>query len=757
MVKDVGKHDDIGVLSIVGFENVAFAERDDVRHSGLASQPKGLRNRFLPLENDGVEAVVSAAEGGPNPAMRAGDIQAEPGALGDGKVLHDEALEVPGALGHGALIEIPVLRAQGPVDLHAPPGPQHVVKRANPVPLRRSKGHEISERIQSGGPEVLSAEAGQRPRVAFPADISHRHQEAQHQIKAGRVQAQAPRDVCRGRGPLGEKAKHRRALRGDQRPRLQGCDQHIQHRIGNESEPGRKTLLQTAGDRAISHEGTVSLFPAALSSLRLDCAHPLVTHLIASLTIPSPRRGLIYLILVYCVAQVALGLWIGRKVRTSGDFFVAGRSLSPGLLFATLLAANVGAGSTIGASGLGYRDGLSAWWWVGSAGVGSFFLAQFVGPRIWKIASDHNLKTVGDFLEWRYSRDVRGVVSGLLWLGAISILSGQLIAMANILNVVAGFDKSTGAIIGGVVATIYFSAGGLLTSAYVNVVQLTVKILGFVLAVPLLVSRVGGLAGLHASAAIPEASWNFFSNGPSGFQYLALLGPAFVISPGLVQKVYGARDARAVRWGGTANSLALFVFAFLPPIIGLCARALHPHLANHELALPTVLVSDLPPFLGALGLAAVVSAELSTADAVLFILATSLSQDLYKTFINPAASDRQILRVARGAALIGGALGVFVAIKASTVVGVLTLFYSLLAVSLFFPVLFGLFIPRAGRTEAYAAIIAGVAALLLSRQLTGGVGYLGLAPPTIGLLVSGLAAGLALLITSSLSPQETPR
>ena len=77
------------------------------------------------------------------------------------------------------------------------------------------------------------------------------------------------------------------------------------------------------------------------------------------------------LLLVYSVVLIALGAGIGRLVKTTGAFFVAGRRLGPVLLFSTLLAAKIGAGSTVGAAGLGYRDGLSAWWWVGSAGIGS--------------------------------------------------------------------------------------------------------------------------------------------------------------------------------------------------------------------------------------------------------------------------------------------------------------------------------------------------------------------------------------------------
>ena len=80
------------------------------------------------------------------------------------------------------------------------------------------------------------------------------------------------------------------------------------------------------------------------------------------------------LLIAYSAAQLALGAWISRRVKTAGDFFVAGRALGPGLLFSTLLAANIGAGSTVGATGLGYRDGLAAIWWVLSAGLGSIVL-----------------------------------------------------------------------------------------------------------------------------------------------------------------------------------------------------------------------------------------------------------------------------------------------------------------------------------------------------------------------------------------------
>ena len=87
-----------------------------------------------------------------------------------------------------------------------------------------------------------------------------------------------------------------------------------------------------------------------------------------------------------------------------------------------------------------------------------------------------------------------------------------------------------------------------------------------------------------------------------------MLGPAFIISPGLLQKVYGARDDQAVRLGVGANAAALLLFAAVPPVLDMIARSAHPMLSNPVLALPTLLIESLPPVVGALGLAALFSA-----------------------------------------------------------------------------------------------------------------------------------------------------
>jgi solute:Na+ symporter, SSS family len=452
------------------------------------------------------------------------------------------------------------------------------------------------------------------------------------------------------------------------------------------------------------------------------------------------------ILIVYSLALMALGAWIGRRVRSAGDFFVAGRSLGPGLIFATMLAANIGAGSTVGATALGYSNGLSAWWWVGSAGIGSIVLALWIGPSMRREAEAHQLRTVGDYLEHRYNASVRSLAAAILWIGSLFILAGQLWAIGSIISAVSGAPPWVGCVIGGVVITVYFSAGGLLTSVWVNVVQLTVKFAGFALA---LWTLFGGLGELP-DVANPSDYDHFWRAGSPGLATLAVIVPPFIVSPGLLQNIFGARNDRAVRVGVGLNALGLLLFAAVPVALGMIARARLHTLSSPDQALPMLLVHVVPPFVGALGLAAVFSAEISASDAILFMLTTSLSQDFYKRFVNRSASDEDVLMLARWTSVGGGAAGTMLAIVLGSVVNALTIFYTLIGVSLFVPILAGLYSRRTTSASAGATMIGGVCAAVAVHAMTRGRGW-GVVSPAI----AGLTAAAVVWVISLAVPFKT--
>ncbi|MBQ7594622.1 MAG: sodium:solute symporter family protein, partial [Synergistaceae bacterium] len=413
-------------------------------------------------------------------------------------------------------------------------------------------------------------------------------------------------------------------------------------------------------------------------------------------------------IFLYAIILVLLGVIIGRRAKSASDFFVAGRNFNSGLLFTTLIAANLGAGSTVGVTALAYQHGLSAWWWIGSAGIGSLILAFIVGPKIWRIARENNYYTLSDYLDARYSKAFSGLLSLMMAIGTLALFSGQLLGIAWILEVVADVPKFEGVIIGAVVTTLYFAAGGLLSSAFVNIIEVAVILAGFVIALPFVWNFAGGLEGIKANVT-SETYFDFYGMGSTAIiGYIVMLVPSFFISPGLIGKVFAAKNERAIKIGTALNGLVQLIFAVIPVIIGMAAFACFPGLSRADLALPTAMKNMMPFYAASLALAGIFAAEVSTADTVLYMLAGSIINDIYKRFFNPDISDKKLLLLSRLTSLVCGIIGVFLALRLESIISALTIFYSLMSVSLAAPLVFGLFTKRASNFGAIASALGGI-------------------------------------------------
>ena len=425
-----------------------------------------------------------------------------------------------------------------------------------------------------------------------------------------------------------------------------------------------------------------------------------------------------YLVIIalYAILLIGVGLFISRKVKGADDFFVGGRKMAPFLLFITLVAPNIGAGSTVGVAGMGFVSGISAVWWIIASAVGTFILALVIGPKIWELAKKHGFYTLGDYLEYRYNRYFRGLISLMMAIGTLAIFAGQLMGIGWILSVVADIDKTTSVLIASVVVVLYFCAGGFLSAVYANLIEALVKLIGFVVAIPLVLSFVGGFSGLYDKVAINMADsvklasyFSFDGLGTSVIMgFFLMLMPSFFLSPALIGKVYSAKDKKTVRISTCLCGLVMLLFAFIPVILGMAAYAIAPDLPQRDLALPYVMKECMPFWASALALAAIFSAEISAADAVLYMITTSFTKDLYKSFINPNVSDEKLIKGGRIVTILAGIIGIGLAIILPNVISALSIFYALMSVSITAPLLFGLFSKRSSSTSAICSAIVGV-------------------------------------------------
>ena len=163
-------------------------------------------------------------------------------------------------------------------------------------------------------------------------------------------------------------------------------------------------------------------------------------------------------------------------------------------------------------------------------------------------------------------------------------------------------------------------------------------------------------------------------------------------------------------------------------------------------------------------LAAIFAAEVSTADAVLYMLAGSITNDLYKRFLHPSLSDRGLLWGSRLVSLASGVAGVFLALRLESIISALTIFYSLMSVSLAAPLVLGLLTSRASTAGAVLSAVLGVLLTLFCTFYSGAatvnlgfgvldtathlvdVGFARLNATTCGILLSFVAMGAATLL-----------
>ena len=284
------------------------------------------------------------------------------------------------------------------------------------------------------------------------------------------------------------------------------------------------------------------------------------------------------IILLYMAATVALGLFISARkkkkqaMQSNDDFLMAGKSLGPVVLAATLFAANTGGASTTGIASNVYTYGLSACWYVIAAGIG-FVLVSFIAPYFRRSSSS----TVPEIISKRYGK-ASHIFTAFTSIAALFMATGaQIIATASIINVVTGIDFSTAAIITTAVVIAYTMVGGFTSVTAANMMHVIFITVGMAIAMLIMVfnPQVGGFGALFAKADAMGAELDLLSMTKIGLPtiigYIAMYFMTFPTGQEIVQTYCSAKDGKSAKTGSVIAGLLSAVYAIVPAIIGLIA------------------------------------------------------------------------------------------------------------------------------------------------------------------------------------------
>jgi SSS family solute:Na+ symporter len=493
--------------------------------------------------------------------------------------------------------------------------------------------------------------------------------------------------------------------------------------------------------------------------------------------------GIDWLILsLYFVFVIGIGIALKSSMRTSTDFFLAGRAIPAWVCGLAFMSANLGAQEVIGmgASGAKYGIATSHFYWIGAIPamvfVGIFMMPFYYGSRA---------RSVPEYLRLRFDEKTRGLNAISFAIMTIFSSGISMYAIAKLIQTLHIFDGTfqrlglSGSrifdfaiLVSAVVVLAYTFLGGLSSAIYNEVLQFFLIVAGFLPLSWLGLRSVGGWAGLKAKLD-PSFTHSWVGMGhantnPLGVEWFGLaMGLGFVLSFGywctdflVIQRAMAAKSMSAARRTPLIGALPKMLFPFLVILPGLIAIALptqpavtHQGLTataepqgrgiipykldattgksaldkdgkpqlDYDLAVPNMLLHYFPPGMLGLGLTALLASFMSGMAGNVTAFNTVWTYDIYQSYIRPDATDQHYLWMGRASTVFGIAFSIaaaYMANRFNNIMDMLQLVFAFVNAPLFATFLLGMFWKRATGHGAFSGLLAGTAAAAVHHGLT---------------------------------------
>ena len=381
----------------------------------------------------------------------------------------------------------------------------------------------------------------------------------------------------------------------------------------------------------------------------------------------------------YAIIIVAIGLWVSRtkkgQQKTSQDYFLASRSLPWWAIGSTLLAANISAEHFIAMSGSGYAVGLAiaCYEWIAAAVliiVAKYFLPVFIEKKIY---------TMPEFLTQRYDKRVSTSLA-VFWIlvyifvNMTAVIYLGALAMERIIGV---------PLIYGVIGFAFFSAlyslwGGMKAVAWTDVFNVVVLIAGGLITTAFALNALSDGNGIIAgfSELLEKAPQKFHMiiekgtvsvpDGTGGLKdaFLDLPGLGVVIgsmwltnigfwgfNQFIIQRGLAGKSLKEAQHGVAFAGYLKLLVPLLVVIPGITVFALGVKLGKSDEAYPWLIANIVPVGVAGLSFAAIAAAAVSSISSLVNSTSTIFTIDIYKSYLNKNATEKQLVTTGRIAAL----------------------------------------------------------------------------------------------------------
>ncbi len=409
------------------------------------------------------------------------------------------------------------------------------------------------------------------------------------------------------------------------------------------------------------------------------------------------------------------GIIASRRIKSADDYNVGGRSAGVGLVAGSIIGTIVGGAATVGTAQLGFKLGLTAWWFTLGSGIALLIMALFYAKPL----RASGLTTVAEFLVTNYGKPAG-------WLATVSSCAGIFFSIVastlTALHLVAGIFGvnlyASAALILLITAGFVFF-GGISGSGMAGIMKIVFVFASIFVGGVLAFFEMGGSAGL--TAAFPAHPWfSLFGRGmEDGLFSLCSMIVGVISTQTYVQALFSAKDSKTAAVGCVTAACIVIPVGLPSVMIGMFMHAHHPDINSID-ALPLYLSTYLPDWLGGIGLAALLLSALGSIAGLALGIGTMISRDIISKLWRSATSVNLLWASRFSVLLATVAAIVFVFFHLdSSVLEWNYLSMALRGSGIFLPLTFCVFFPHKVRASmGVAAMGAGIFAALFWKNIS---------------------------------------
>jgi sodium/proline symporter len=359
------------------------------------------------------------------------------------------------------------------------------------------------------------------------------------------------------------------------------------------------------------------------------------------------QSQILMVMIIYLAGLILWGVYQGRKVKTGSDYAIAGRNLPGWAAALSERATGESSWALLGLPGFAFATGLESVWTAVGCVAGVIVSWWAIAWRLRAEAEQYQINTFTEYIAKKHGKNgeqIRIVGSFTIVFFFFFYVGAQFLGGGKTLHTLFGINPLLGMLITACIIIPYTVYGGFHSVVYTDVIQAIVMIAALVVGPIVGILYIANAPGLFASS-IPMALTQ------AGDTYTSLIGAASGFSAGIVimggiswffgflggqpqlsMRFMAIRDSGQAKKGRNIG-IVWTIFAYAGALsIGWIGLAIFgpEGLKDAEYVMPMVMLKIFPPVIAAILITGAIAAMISTADSLLILSATELSENWFR-------------------------------------------------------------------------------------------------------------------------------